>query len=66
MLGNRDIDCQAREVAGELRGIQRIKKLTGRLDVHEAAIVKVLQEIMQILDPPPAPPSPPRPQIGFK
>ena len=40
MLGNRDMDCRAREVAGELRGIQRIKKLTGRLDVHEAAIVE--------------------------
>ena len=42
------------------------KKLTGRLDVHEAAIVKVMQEIMQILNPLPAPPSLPRPQIGFK
>ena len=42
------------------------KKLTGRLDVHEAAIVKVLQDLMQILNPPPVPPPPPRPQIGFK
>ena len=42
------------------------KKLTGRLDVHEAAIVKVLQELMQILNPPPAPPDPPNRQIGFK
>jgi phage regulator Rha-like protein len=42
------------------------KKLTGRLDVHEAAIVKVLQDLMQILNPPPSPPPPPRPQIGFK
>jgi hypothetical protein len=42
------------------------KKLTSRLDVHEAAIVQVLQEVMQILNPPPAPPPPPRPQIGFK
>lgn len=42
------------------------KKLTGRLDVHEAAIVKVLQELMQILNPPPAPPDPPKRQIGFK
>src|SRR2546425_3827470 len=35
------------------------KKLTSRLDVHEAAIVKVLQEIMQILNPPPPPLEPP-------
>ncbi len=42
------------------------KKLTARLDVHEAAIVQVLQEVMQILNPPPPPPSPPKPRIGFK
>ncbi len=42
------------------------KKLTGHLDVHEAAIVKVLQDLMQILNPPPSPPPPPRPQTGFK
>ena len=41
------------------------KKLTGRLDVHEAAIVGVLQELMTILNPPPGPPSPPKPKIGF-
>jgi predicted amino acid-binding ACT domain protein len=41
------------------------KKLTSRLDVHEAAIVQVLQEIMQILNPPPPPPEPPRRGIGF-
>src|SRR6266481_4712807 len=31
------------------------KKLTARLDVHEAAFVQVLQEVMQILNPPPTP-----------
>jgi hypothetical protein len=41
------------------------KKLTSRLDVHEAAIVEVLQELMQILNPPPPPPEPPRRRIGF-
>ena len=41
------------------------KKLTSRLDVHEAAIVEVLQELMQILNPPPAMPQPPKPRIGF-
>ena len=42
------------------------KKLTGRLDVHEAAIVKVLQDLMQILNPPPLPPDPPQRKIGFQ
>ena len=41
------------------------KKLTTRLDVHESAIVQVLQEVMQILNPPPPQPSPPKPRIGF-
>jgi len=52
------------ELARKLAALE--KKLTGRLDVHEAAIVKVLQDLMQILNPPPSPPPPPRPQIGFK
>jgi ORF6N domain len=55
LLGNR-------ELAEKLGALER--NLTGRLDVHEAAIVKVLQEVMQILNPPPIP-TPPRPQIGF-
>ena len=42
------------------------KQLTGRLNAHEVAIVHVLQEMMQILNPPPEPPGPPRPKIGFK
>jgi hypothetical protein len=36
-----------------------------RLNIHEAAIVDVLQRIMRILDPPPGPPEPPQPEIGF-
>jgi hypothetical protein len=50
------------ELARKLAALE--KKLTARLDVHEAAIVQVLQEVMQILNPPPIP-TPPRPQIGF-
>ncbi len=42
------------------------KKLTGRLDSHEAAIVHVLQELMIILNPPGLPPPPPKPRIGFR
>ena len=51
------------ELARKLAGLE--KKLTARLDVHESAIVQVLQEVMQILNPPPPPPSPPKPRIGF-
>ena len=40
-------------------------ELTSRLDIHEAAIVDVLQRIMKILDPPPPLPEPPPPEIGF-
>ena len=53
-----------RELARKLAALE--KKLTSRLDVHEAAIVEVLQEVMQVLNPPPAPPEPaPRRRIGF-
>src|SRR6266550_573713 len=52
-----------RELAKKLALLE--KKLTGRLDVHEAAIVKVLQDLMQILNPPRPPPEPPRRRIGF-
>jgi phage regulator Rha-like protein len=51
------------ELAKKLAALE--KKLTARLDVHEAAIVQVLQEIMQILNPPTPPPEPPRRRIGF-
>ena len=52
-----------RELAKKLALLE--KKLTGRLDVHEAAIVHVLQELMQILNPPRLPPDPPQRKIGF-
>jgi len=55
-----------RELAQKLAALEQ--ELKGRLDLHEAAIVDVLQRIMRILDPPPEPsrpPDPPRPQIGF-
>ena len=41
------------------------KKLTARLDVHEAAIVQVLREVMEILNPAPEPEPPARRRIGF-
>jgi predicted amino acid-binding ACT domain protein len=52
-----------RELAKKLAALE--KRLGSRLDVHEAAIVQVLQELMQILNPPPPPPEPPRRRIGF-
>jgi predicted amino acid-binding ACT domain protein len=53
----------APELARKLAALE--KKLTARLDVHEAAIVQVLQEVMQILNPPPPLPEPTKPRIGF-
>jgi hypothetical protein len=52
-----------RELAQKLAVLE--KKLTSRLDVHEVAIVEVLQELMQILNPPPPLPEPAKPRIGF-
>jgi len=48
---------------GKLAAVEA--ELKSRLDVHEVAIVEVLQRLMKILDPPPPPPEPPAPQIGF-
>jgi hypothetical protein len=52
-----------RELARKLAAVET--ELKSRLDVHEVAIVEVLQRIMKILDPPPPPPEPPPPEIGF-
>jgi len=50
------------ELARKLTELE--KRLTDRLDIHEAAIVEVLREVIQILNPPPEP-EPPRCRIGF-
>ncbi|MGD1018323.1 MAG: ORF6N domain-containing protein [Verrucomicrobiia bacterium] len=52
-----------RELARKLAALE--KELKGRLDVHEAAIVTVLQRVMDIIDPP-ALPEPPKKDIGFR
>lgn len=41
------------------------KELKDRLDVHEAAIVTILQRVMDIIDPPARPVPPPK-RIGFQ
>ena len=50
------------ELARKLAALE--KKLTVRLDVHEAAIVQVLREVIQILKSPSSS-EPPRRRIGF-
>jgi phage regulator Rha-like protein len=52
-----------RELARKLAALE--SELKSRLNVHEVAIVDVLQRIMRILDPPPPPPEPAPPEIGF-
>ena len=52
-----------RQLARKLAALEQ--ELTSRLEIHEAAIVDVLQRIMRVLDPPPPPPEPPPPEIGF-
>ena len=62
----RGILSDTRDLARKLAALEQ--EIKGRLDIHEAAIVDVLQRIMRILDPPPEPPAPaepPKPQIGF-
>jgi hypothetical protein len=59
----REMLAGTRELAKQLKALEA--KPTARLDVHESAIVEVLQRIMDILNPPPPPPEPPKRQIGF-
>ncbi|MDO8545655.1 MAG: ORF6N domain-containing protein [Opitutaceae bacterium] len=51
-----------RELARKLASLE--KELKARLDIHEGAIVDVLQRIMALLDPPPVPGTPAR-EMGF-
>jgi len=51
------------ELARKLAALER--ELKGRLNLHESAIVGILQRMMDILDPPPLP-KPRRRAIGFR
>ncbi len=62
-LKMREMLTGTRELARQLKKLEA--KLTSRLDVHETAIVEVLQRLMEILNPPPEPPAPPKRKIGF-
>ena len=53
-----------RELAKQLAALE--KELKQRLDIHEAAIVTILQRVMDIIDPPSPPLGPDKPKIGFK
>lgn len=61
----RDLLGGTKELAKQLAALE--KKLTARLDDHEAAIVQVLRRLMDILDPPPLPlePEKSKRRIGF-
>jgi hypothetical protein len=59
-----------RSLLGDTRELTRRlaeleKELKERLDVHESAIVSILQRVMDLIDPP-ALPEPPRKSIGFR
>jgi hypothetical protein len=53
-----------RELARQLAALEQ--DLKQRLDVHEAAIVTILQRVMDLIDPPNLPPGPAKPKIGFQ
>jgi hypothetical protein len=58
----REVLVQNKALAEKLAELER--KLTGRLNVHEKAIVQILRELRQLMTPSPLP-EPPRKQIGF-
>ena len=59
----REVLTQNRHLAEKLAELER--RLTGRLDVHEKAIVHILDEIKKLMEPLPPPLEPKRREIGF-
>lgn len=59
----REVLAQNRHLAEKLAELER--RLTGRLDIHEKAIVHILDEIKKLMEPLPPQPEPKRREIGF-
>jgi hypothetical protein len=59
----RSMLADTKELARRLAALE--KELKERLDVHESAIVSILQRVLDIIDPPALPNNPPRKRIGF-
>jgi L-lactate utilization protein LutC len=60
----REVLASTDELAKKLDALER--KLTGRLDTHEKAIIELFAQIRRLLKPPPPQPEPKRQRIGFK
>lgn len=59
----REVLASSDELAKKLDALER--KLTGRLDTHEKAIIGLFAQIRRLLKPPPPQPEPKRQRIGF-
>ena len=59
----REVLASSDELAKKLDALER--KLTGRLDTHEKAIIELFTQIRRLLKPPPPQPEPKRRRIGF-
>ena len=59
----REVLASSDELAKQLDALER--KLTGRLDTHEKAIIQLFTQIRRLLKPPPPQPEPKRQRIGF-
>ena len=59
----REVLASTDELAKKLDNLER--KLTGRLDTHEKAIIELFAQIRRLLKPPPPQAEPKRRRIGF-
>ncbi|MGQ0763068.1 MAG: ORF6N domain-containing protein [Acidobacteriota bacterium] len=59
----REVLASSDELAKKLEDFER--KLTGRLNTHEKAIIELFTQIRRLLKPPPPQPEPKRRRIGF-
>ena len=59
----REVLASNDELVKKLDDLER--KLTGRLDIHEKAILQLFAQIRELLRPPPPQPKPKRRRIGF-